>query len=235
MAERTEDRRSLVSSIWLFRELSGEATELLARHLRATTFQTDQIIFRKGEPGTSMMLVVKGRVKICSTSWDGREVVLNLIETGEVFGEIALLDGRERTADALAMGDTTLYVLDRRDLLPVLRRSPEVGIRLLAVLCERLRRTSEQVEDLVFLEHRTRLAKTLVWLARRYGRLSSDGIAIELKLSQRELGTLVGGRREAMNRQLATWRSAGLIAVRSGTITIPDIAKFEAMIRDFAR
>ncbi len=230
MATRTDQARSALSSIWLFRDLPQSATDLLLRHMRAVRFLPNQIIFRKGEAGASMMLVVEGRVKICSRSWDGREVVLNLIDAGEVLGEIALLDGRERTADAIAMEATTLHVLDRRDFLPVLRQNPDIGIRLLSVLCQRLRRTSEQVEDLVFLEHPARLAKILLWLATRYGRSSADGVAIAVKLSQRELGTLVGVRREAMNRQLAAWRAAGLIGQSRGLITIPDVAAFEAMV-----
>jgi CRP/FNR family transcriptional regulator, cyclic AMP receptor protein len=231
MATGVDRARSLASSIWLFRDLPQPAVDLLVRHMRSVTYRPDQVIFRKGDPGTSMLLVVDGRVKVCSTSWDGREILFNLIDAGDVFGEIALLDGRERTADAISMERTTLQVLDRRDLLPVIRKNPEIGIRLLSILCQRLRRTSEQVEDLVFLEHRARLAKLLLWLATRYGEPSSDGIAIALKLSQRELGTLVGVRREAMNRQLAEWRAAGLLAVRRGVITISDIAAFEAMVQ----
>ncbi len=230
MATRTDQARAVASSIWLFQDLPRSATDLVLRHMRSVRYRPDQVIFRKGDPGTSMMLVVSGRVKICSSSWDGREVVLNLIDAGEVLGEIALLDGRERTADAIAMEATTLHVLDRRDFLPVLRQNPDIGIRLLSVLCQRLRRTSEQVEDLVFLEHAVRLAKILLWLARRYGRSSPDGVAIALKLSQRELGTLVGVRRESMNRQLAAWRAAGLIDMSRGQITIPDVAAFEAMV-----
>lgn len=229
MATRLDRRQSLASSVWLFRDLAPQAVALLVRHMRTAKYRTDQVIFRKGDPGTSMMLVSEGRVKISSRSWDGREVVLNLIDTGEVMGEIALLDGHERTADAIAMAPTTLQVLDRRDFLPVLRQNPEIGIRLISVLCQRLRRTSEQVEDLVFLEQGSRLAKVLLWLATRYGETSPDGVAIAVKLSQRELGTLVGVRREAMNRQLAAWRAAGLVQLRRGYITIPDLAAFEAM------
>ena len=230
MATRLEHLQPSASSIWLFRDLPPAATELLTRHMRSVRYRPNQVIFRKGDPGNSMMLVVGGRVKVCSSSWDGREVVLNLIDAGEVLGEIGLLDGRERTADAIAMELTVLQVLDRRDFLPVLRQNPDIAIRLISLLCQRLRRTSEQVEDLVFLEHRARLAKILLWLARRYGRTESGGVAITVKMSQRELGTLVGVRREAMNRQLAAWRAAGLIALRRGYITIADLSAFEAMV-----
>jgi CRP-like cAMP-binding protein len=229
MSEQADEKLALFSSAWLFSELPAETIAQLLRYVRTASYRSNQIIFSRNDPGTSMMVVAAGRVKIRSKSWDGREVVFNLIERGEVFGEIALLDGRERTADAVAMGPTVLLVLERRDFLPVVRRNAEVGVRLLDVLCQRLRRTSQQVEDLLFLEHPARLAKTLLWLAKRYGAKSRDGVAIELKLSQRELGTFVGVRREAMNRQLSNWRTEGLISVKAGLITIPDIAAFEAL------
>ena len=223
-------KRELLSSVWLFKELQPALIDQLVRYVRTELFRPNDVIVAKGDPGLSMMVVVEGRVKIRSIFWDGREIVFNIIDRGEVFGEIALLDGRVRTADAIAMAPTELLVLERRDLLPLMRRDAEIGIRLLSVLCDRIRRTSEQVEDLLFLGHPVRLAKILLWLATRYGRPTGDGIALEITLSQRELGTLVGVRREAMNRQLAAWRSEKLIEVKEGAITILDVEAFERMV-----
>lgn len=234
MPEPADDKASLISGSWLLKTLSPEAVRRVLPFIRTSTYKSDQVIFRKGDPGTSMMVVADGRVKIRSTSWEDREVVFNLIERGDVFGEIALLDGHERTADAIAMGSTVLYVLERRDFLPLLRGNPEIGMHLLTTLCTRLRHTSGQVEDLVFLAQAARLAKTLVWLAKRYGRPSQNGLQIDLKLSQRELGTLVGVRRESMNRQLGLWRSQGVLALQKGVITIRDVAAFEALAEELA-
>ena len=101
---------------------------------------------------------------------------------------------------------------------------------MLSVLCDRIRHTSEQVEDLLFLDQPLRLAKILLWLAERYGVPLHDGVALEIRLSQRELGTLVGVRREAMNRQLGTWRKLGLLSLDGGIITITDLHAFETMV-----
>lgn len=232
LAEGTTEKQSLLSSIWLLKELPPEVIGQLARFMRTATYKPNETIFSKGDAGSSMMVVTAGRVKVRSKSWDGKEVTLNLIERGEVVGEIALLDGEERTADAVAMEPTTLLVLERRDFLPLVQRNPDIAVRLLSVLCQRLRHTSQQVEDFFFLEHPARLAKVLLWLAKRYGRTSSDGVAIELALSQRELGTLVGARREAMNRQLRTWQKDGMLTVDSGRIVIPDLKKFEATVEE---
>lgn len=223
------DKKKILSSVWLFQDLPAEDLDRIVPYMRTARFAADDTIIEKGEPGTSMMAVGSGRVKIRSIYWDGREVVFNFVDPGEVFGEIALLDGRERTADAIAMTDVVLYVLERRDLLPQFHRHPEIAVRMLSVLCDRVRRTSEQVEDLLFLDQPLRLAKVLLWLAKRYGSVSGDGVALQIRLSQRELGTLVGVRREAMNRQLAVWREAGVIRLDEGLIIIPDMTAFESM------
>ena len=105
-------------------------------------------------------------------------------------------------------------------------------MKLIQVLCQRLRQTSEQLEDTVFLLQSARLGKTLLRLAEKYGQPVDDGIKIDLKLSQREFGNLVGIRREAMNRQLAEWREAGLITVENGFVTIPNTENFEEYIEE---
>ena len=229
ITDQTAYKKTLLSSVWLFKDLPTDVIDQLVLHLRAETYPQNKVIVSKGDMGTSMMIIAEGRVKIGATFWAGREMVFNIMDSGEVFGEIALLDGRERTADAIAMEKTVLYVLERRDLLPVLRRNPEVGIRMLSLLCERFRWVAGQVEDAQFLEHPIRLAKVFLWLAERYGRVAPDGIAIEISLSQRELGAFVGVRREAMNRQLGAWREEGLIDVKDGTITLLKKEAFEFM------
>lgn len=207
------------------REIARIAPFVQVRH-----FRNNQVIFRKGDAGVSLMIVAEGKVRIRSTSLDGREIVFNIIDTGEVFGEIAMLDGQERTGDAIAVGEVSLLVILRRDILPILRQHTEVSIRLMFLLCERLRRTSEQVEDLVFLVQSVRLAKALVRLARQFGVPAKDSVAIELKMSQRELGSLVGMRREALNRQLVSWRKQGLIDLTDGKIVISDLPSFERLL-----
>ena len=117
------------------------------------------------------MGVLSGAVKISVASSDGRDVVLNIIHEGEIFGEIALLDGHPRTADATAMTDCEAFiVIERRDFLPFLRSQPDVTLKFIEILCARLRWTSEQVQDVTFLSLQTRLAKALASAHRRYRR-----------------------------------------------------------------
>lgn len=231
LATRTQsDKIALLQEAELLQGLDGREINRIAPFVHVRRFRNNQVIFRKGDDGESLMIVAEGKVKIRSTSLDGREIVFNIIDSGEIFGEIALLDGHERTGDAVAVGSVSLLVILRRDLLPILHRHPNISIGLMFLLCERLRRTSEQVEDLVFLVQSVRLAKTLLRLARQFGTHIEDSVAIELKMSQRELGSLVGMRREALNRQLGTWRNKGLLSLSDGRIVICDLPAFERLL-----
>lgn len=196
-------------------------TSLLA-HARVDRRRAGDMIFRQGDTGVGLVAVLSGQVKITSSSSGGREIVLNLINPGEVFGEMALLDGKPRSADAVTTATSELLVIDRRDFLPFLSAHPDVCIRLMAVLCERLRKTSQQVEDLMFLDLPTHLAKTLLHLAASQGETPVLGGEITLKLTQRDLGNLVGRSREAVNRQLRDWQEAGLIRLTPGKIVLCD-------------
>ena len=153
----------------LFARLGDSEIDAILAHATVARQAEGDHIFAKGDPGNSMMAVLRGRVMISSPSPDGRQVVLTVMREGDVFGEIALLDGNERTADATAMVDCELLVVPRRSLLALLERRPDLCIDLLIVLCERLRRTNEQVEDLAFLDLEARIAKVLVRLAEENG------------------------------------------------------------------
>jgi len=172
-----------------------------------------------------MMAVISGRIKIRSYSLDGKELVLNVIRPGELFGEIALLDAKPRTADAVTMEPCELLVLERRDFLPFLADRPQACFHLLTVLCQRLRPTSQQLEDALFLDLAPRLARCLVRLAERFGKPVTDGVQIDVRLSQQELAAFVGMTRESVNKQLATWRRDGVVGFAGGIVTIHDMAE----------
>ena len=224
------DKRQLMSQSSLLRELSAEDLERLVTYVRVAKFAANEVIFRKGDPGHSMMSVITGRVRIGSLSPTGKEAVLNIINPGEVFGEIALLDGKARTADATAMVDSDLLVLERREFIPFLERHPRTCIDLLTVLCGRIRDTTEMVEDTLFLDLPARLGRTLLRLAERHGEETGDGIRIGIKFSQRELGDLVGMTRESINKQLAAWREMGIVKIDRGHILIGDVDALEDVI-----
>jgi len=219
---KVTDRRALLARHFLLGQLRPEELDRLLAMAGERRFAGGQVIFQKGDPGTSMMAVLDGRVRIGAYSEDGKEIILNIVEPGQIFGEIALLDGRERTADATAMGPTTLLVLDRRDFVPFLERNPKIAVRLLEVVCERVRRTSELVESVAFLDFSARLARLLLRLAESYGEETGAGTRINLKLSQQDLGNLIATTRESVNRQLNAWQQEGIVRLEQGRITIVD-------------
>src|SRR5437764_9920946 len=171
-----------------------------------------------------MMAVLKGRVVISNPPFDGRQLVVTIFRESDVFGEIALLDGKERSADASAATDCELLVVPRRSLLRLLGQQPELCIELLIVLCERLRRTNEQVEDLAFLDLEARIAKVLVRLADENRNGQQMARPVGVKISQRALGELCGGSRESVNKHLQDWKRSGIIELGKGAIMVRDIA-----------
>lgn len=222
MATVPVNREAVLSGHFLLRHLQPEEISRLAATVTVTHHPTNATIFQKGDPGDSMMAVVRGRVKICTYSADGKELVLNIIDRGGLFGEIAVLDGQARSGDAVALEDTELLVLTRSRLMPFLIANPEIATRLIAVLCQRLRQTSEQLEDALLRDAPSRLARGLLRLAGTFGNPQGRGIRLDIKLSQQQLGNLVGASRESINKHIVEWTRGGILDVKAGVITILD-------------
>ena len=220
-------REAVLASHVLLRHLRPEELRQLAASAKVVRHRRGAVVFQKGDAGTSMMAVIRGRVKICTYSGEGKELVLNIFGQGGLFGEIAVLDGGPRTADAVALEETDLLVLERSHLLPFLTTSPEIVSRLLAVLCQRLRQTSEHLEDALLREAPSRLARGLLRLAETFGRQRPNGTRLDIKLSQQQLGSLIGVSRESINRHLVEWIRAGCLAMEDGCIVIRDRALLE--------
>jgi CRP-like cAMP-binding protein len=219
-----EDARRLLAECSLFRGLTpDERSGLVARaHLRK--LDAGDTIFLMDSAGDSMMAILEGNVRISVPSPEGKEIVLAILHPGEVFGEIALLDGKGRTADARAMTRCNIAVLDRRDVLAFFERHPNAWPKLVEVLCDRLRRTDQHLAEMALLEIPLRLAKTLL-------RLLADGEAggPKIALSQRELGNIVGASRESVNKCLNEWQRRGIVSIEDNFITIANRKVLEQM------
>src|SRR3954467_6675170 len=133
----------------IFCDLEPEALDQLCRYAKHSSLKRGATILSKGDPGNSLIAIVSGTVKISQSSADGRSGILNLIGPGEIFGEVAVLDGLARTADATANTNCEIYVIDRRDFIPFVRSQPALAMKLIELLCERLRWTSDQVEEVI--------------------------------------------------------------------------------------
>ena len=181
-----------------------------------------------------MMLVADGRVRISSVSIEGREVILNEINAGQAFGEIAFLDGSDRTADATALAPTRLLVLHRRDFQPFLRERVSLCLEVMKLLCQRLRHTTEEVEDLALRSLESRLARVLLALAESTGEQGGDGsVTVRTSLSQRELGEITGATRESVNKTLRAWREHGIEEMHEKQFQIRDLSEFRELVDQF--
>jgi len=218
-----DEKRKIFERHFLFGKLSASEIDALIRYSRVERYRAGREIFPKGSPGQSLMAVLRGSVKIGSLSDSGKEIVFTIFNAGDIFGEIAMLDGEERSADATAMTDCELLVLNRRELLPVLENRADLLMILLKILCRKLRLTTEQVEDVTFRHLESRVAKALVQLAEGVGPHNTRRPSAELHVSQRELGNMAGGSRESVNKQLQIWHRQGLIDLGKGSIMIRDV------------
>jgi CRP/FNR family transcriptional regulator, cyclic AMP receptor protein len=215
----TVSRSSLLQDHPLFRELGAEVRAHLGTYATTLTIERGGVIFAKGDPGSCLFAVRSGIVQVTAPSAEGKSAVLNFISEGEIFGEIALLDGRPRSANAIAYTECQLLVIERRDFIPLLRSQPDVTIKLIEILCSRLRRTTEQVEDLMFLNATTRLAKILCRLSES---AEPQGL---VALAQSDLSSMVGLSREMINKQLGLWTREKLIRLERRRVMVlrPDL------------
>jgi CRP/FNR family transcriptional regulator, cyclic AMP receptor protein len=209
----------------LFAGLDAQALDRLARIAKRISFPANGIIFQKGDTGRSLYVIERGRVKIAASSVHGREVALNLLGPGEIFGEIALVDGGPRTADAIACDPARLLALERRELIPFLEASPDATLRMLVALARRVRWVSDTFEDAAFLSLPTRLAKRLIFLDRHFGLSGSAGRRLTVSLPQRELANHLNVTRETINRLLQEWRDEGLITIDRGVFVLKNMER----------
>ncbi len=219
--------RELLTTNSLFRDLAEEVIGKIADMAVTRELAAGQILFSKGDPGDALYGVMSGRIRISAGAPSGKEVVLNTIEAGEVFGEIALLDGRPRTADAVAAVDSELMRIRRRDFIHYMESEPRLATHLLEMLCQRVRATSELVEDSAFLALPARLAKRLLGMTGYAGDPEGgpggiDFGDLELKISQQELGQLMDSSREAVNKHLQNWRRRGWVELGRNRVAIVD-------------
>jgi len=218
--ERDVKRAALLASP-LFLAMKPTEIDEIIKLASERRYRRGQTIFQRGDDGSALMAVLRGRVRISSVSAEGKELTLNVISPGEVFGEMALLDGEPRSADATATEDTLLLVVERRQFLPFVRQNDDLFLRLLAVLCDRIRRTSIALEEIALFDLPVRLARVLLKLAADYGRQHVAGsMRIDLKLSQRDLSNLVASSRESVNKQLRVWREGGVVDIEDGFIVL---------------
>jgi CRP-like cAMP-binding protein len=223
MITSVADSRKVLGECALFRGLAADDRAALISRAHIRTYAPGESIFNIGSPGDSLMAVLSGNIRISVPSPEGKEIVLAILHQGDLLGEIALLDGKERSADAKAMTDgSCLAILNRRDVMSFLDRHPSAWAALVEVLCQRLRRTDEQFAEVALMQVPVRLAKALL-------RLTTPKSKAQVNLSQRELGSMVGATRESVNKCLREWQQRGLVHMEDAVISITDREAMEEL------
>lgn len=207
---------TLLRQIALFKPLTNdEDAQRVCALFQSRSFRAGEVIFHYGDPGGALYLIRSGRVRIYLPNTDGREISLRVYGHGEVFGELSLLDGGPRTASAMALDQTQVYLLLRDDFLQLLRDHFGLVQHIIALLVERLRYTTQYTQQLAFMSVPSRIAAVLLQLASE----SDNG---NIKITQQDLANFVGTTREWVNRALKELASRGWIRLNRGSLVILD-------------
>jgi CRP/FNR family transcriptional regulator, cyclic AMP receptor protein len=206
----------------LFAGLNGRDVAHVSRDFRPRRVVAGETIFHEGDPGQLLYLVASGRVRIYVQGEQGQETSVIVNGPGDLFGELAVVDGLPRSASAVAMNETLLYTMNRDCFRDWMRRLPQLAHNFMKILSVRVRYNTQQVGNLTQLPVPARLARKLLELAQHHGRATAQGVRIDTPLTQSELASLTGATRESVNKTLGTWRRQGLLHLEKGQITIVD-------------
>lgn len=223
------DPRTIVQRNALFRGLAASTVDEIVALSGRRQYEPGAVVFLRGDPGAALYGVVTGRVRISVSEPGGKEIFLNLMEPGDSFGEIALLDGQTRTATATTVSRTELLVIERSAFVDLLRKDPALSLHLIQLLCKRARWASEQSEDSALLGAAARIAKRLLSLAALHG--SKTSVGVKLTLSQEQLAQFLGLSRQIVNQHLQKWRAQGWVTLGRGSVTIAN----ERALREISR
>jgi CRP/FNR family cyclic AMP-dependent transcriptional regulator len=215
----------------LFATLDLDAAASLRASMSEIELARGDLLFHEGDPGDSLYVVLRGKIKLGRTSGDGRENLVAVLGPGEMFGELSLFDPGPRSAGATALVDSTLLGLSSDELTPWLATRPDVARALLRAIARRLRRTNDSMSDLVFSDVPGRVAKALLDLSARFGTPAEDGIHVAHDMTQEELAQLVGASRETVNKALADFAGRGWLRLEARAVVLTNVERLSQRSR----
>jgi len=217
----------LLKKIPIFASLNEKQLSHIASYCVIKKYSKDQLILVEEEAGKTLFIISKGRVKVTRTSDDGREVILSILESGDFFGEMSLLDGKTRSASVTAIEDSELLLLRRGDFIQILEDFPKIAIALLIELASRLRKSDTQIKSLSLQDALGRVASTLILLAEEIGKSKHGSMQIPKIPLQQDLANMAGTSRETISRVFRSLENDGLIRRQGRKLYIPDYEKFK--------
>ena len=215
----------------LFATLDQDSSASLRSSMSEIELARGEVLFHEGDPGDSLYVVLRGKIKLGRTSGDGRENLVAVLGPGEMFGELSLFDPGPRSAGATALVDSTLLGLSSDELTPWLASRPDVARALLRAIARRLRRTNDSMSDLVFSDVPGRVAKALLDLSARFGTQAEDGIHVAHDMTQEELAQLVGASRETVNKALADFAGRGWLRLEARAVVLTNVERLSQRSR----
>lgn len=214
----------------LLRSLPSTALKRVLRFAQWRDFEEGTDVFSKADQASHLFIVSEGRVKIFSASSGKKRKTFAYLGPGKIFGEMALLDGRERSASAQAVENSRLLLINKKDFKAMLHRDPKLALHLLRTLSDRLRRANEEIEGLMFRNVLGRVSKTLMTLAEQGGQKFRGGLLLGDRYTHQELADLVGTTREPLSRALAALKRAELIQIRHGQLFLRNPRKMRELV-----
>lgn len=218
---------SLLKRVPIFSSLKENQLQRIAEYCVTKHYTKDQLILVEEETGKILFIIYKGRVKVTRTSDDGREVILSILESGDIFGEMSLLDGKARSASVIAIENSELLLLRRGDFLQILEDFPQIAIALLKELAGRIRKSDTQIKSLSLQDAMGRVASTLILLADEIGKARESGVIISRIPLQQDLANMAGTSRETISRVFKAMENEGLIKREGRKLYIEDYRKFK--------
>jgi CRP-like cAMP-binding protein len=229
MSDQTDDTIKLIRQCYLFTEAQEDSLKRLAQLSRIETLPKNRDIFAAGDPPDGLRILISGLVRTWINNAEGRELTLTLIEPGDAFGEIALLDGAERSANTTVLEPARLLLLRQSAFEKVLEQDPALMRHLIVLLCDRLRRNTDDLRGFAFHDMGARLAAKLHELTMVHAVVSENTAVFGRKFSQTELANMLGATREAINKRLAALSYDGVLSIKNGLITILDLKALRAL------
>jgi CRP/FNR family cyclic AMP-dependent transcriptional regulator len=220
MAQKNDEE--VIRRAPLFTALDDASAATLRESMTQVKVSKGQMLFKEGDAGDRLFVVVEGKLKLGTSSGDGRENLLSILGPGDMFGELSLFDPGPRTATATAVTDARVLALANDQVIGWVTAHPQVSLQLLKRLARRLRRTNEVLADLVFADVPGRVAKAIMDLGERFGTKKDDGLHVNHELTQEELAQLVGASRETVNKALADFAGRGWVRLEPRAVVVLD-------------
>jgi CRP-like cAMP-binding protein len=215
----------------LFSDLTETEMLEIERLARMQEVRKRQPIYLPGDPATTVYVLKQGRVRIASTAGSGKEVTFEILEPGEVFGELEVLEGQPRATGAEALDDVLICAIRREDFEDYLKHHPDLTLQLTKLIGLRLQKIQSRVEDLVFRDVPARLAHLLLELAKTHGKQEGSAVRLTVKLTHQEMANLIGCSRETVSLTLGQFRDQGLIQIEGRAITLAKPADLARLLR----